>query len=181
MPAATVSTWTIDPVHSNIEFAVQYIGISTFKGRFRNVTGTIQTDEESPAHSSVAASIDVSSVDTLIAPFSERLLSEDFFAAETYPAITFQSTDVQVVDARHALISGQLTLRGVTQAVVLDTTYHGQAIHPFSGKLNAAFTATTQIERSDFGLGWNVAMDSGAKAIGERVRLTLDIHTVRED
>src|SRR6185437_14988840 len=133
MPAATISTWTIDPVHSNIEFAVQYIGITTFKGRFRNVTGTVQTDEESPAHSSVAASIDVASVDTLIAPFSERLLSEDFFAAETYPAITFQSTNVQVLDAQHALISGQLTLRGVTQAVVLDTTYHGQATHPFSG------------------------------------------------
>lgn len=181
MTTTAVSAWAIDPIHSTVEFSLRYLGITTFKGRFRNLTGTIQADESNPASASVDASIDVTSLDTLIAPFTERMLSDDFFAATTYPAITFHSTGVELIDATHALVRGDLAIRGVTRPVVLETAYNGQAVNPLDGRLNAAFTATTTLDRSAFGLTSNVVLDSGAQAIGERVRLVLDIHTVRAE
>lgn len=181
-PTSTgVSTWTIDPTHTTVEFAVTHLSISTFKGRFRTVEGTLRIDEGNPANSSVTASIDATSLDVLGDRFQGHLKGEDFFQAEAHPRITFQSTGATKVDDSRWRIAGDLTIRGVTRPVVLDTEYLGQANHPFSGKTFAAFRATTEVDRGDFGIVWNAPLDSGAKYVGEQVRITLDIEAVRQD
>jgi polyisoprenoid-binding protein YceI len=175
------STWTIDPVHSTVEFGLKYMTISIYKARFRQVEGAITVDEAHPEQGSAEAAIDVKSVDTLNDHLTGRMFDPDFFDAEKHPQITFRSTGVQKVDDQHWKIRGDLTIKDTTKQVVLDTVYHGQATHPFSGKSVAAFTATTAIDRGDFDLKWNAAMDAGAQYLGERVQITLDVNAIRQD
>src|SRR3989442_5745821 len=124
------STWTIDPTHSIAEFAVKHLVITTVKGRFRDLEGTLQIDEERPENSSVSASIDVASIDTNVADRDAHLRSDDFFNAEQYPKITFRSTRVERVDDANYKVHGDLTIRDVTKEVVLDTEFEGQIDDP---------------------------------------------------
>lgn len=176
-----VSTWTIDNVHSTVEFSLKYMTILVYKARFRKVEGTITVNEAEPEQGSVEASIDVKSVDTLTDHLTGRLFDPDFFDADKHPAIRFRSTSVQQIDGQHWKVAGDLTIKETTKPVVLDTVYHGQAKHPFSGKSVAAFTASTSIDRGDFDLKWNAVMDAGAQYLGERVDVTLEIGAVRQE
>jgi polyisoprenoid-binding protein YceI len=176
-----VSTWTIDPVHSIVEFGVKHLNLTTFRGRFRTVSGTITLDEANPENSSVAAEIEVSSLDVPGERFYGHLVSDAFFHGEEHPKITFRSTRVQRKDDDHWTLAGELTMRGATRAVTLALEYLGQSTHPFSGKTVAGFRAETTIERGDFGMEWNAPMDAGAKYVGEQVRITLEIEAVRQD
>jgi polyisoprenoid-binding protein YceI len=169
-----VSTWSIDAVHTSVLFAVEYMGLALFKGRFANVEGTITLNEADPTQSSVNATIDVKSLDIKNERFYGHVMGDQFFDAEKYPQITFKSTRIEKVSDTHWKISGDLSMHGVTKPVTLDTEYLGQAKHPFSGQLRAGFRATTTINRADWDLTWNAVLDTGARYVGEKVEITLE-------
>ena len=173
------STWTVDPTHSIAEFAVKHLVITTVKGRFRDLEGTLQIDEERPENSSVEATIDVASIDTNVADRDAHLRSDDFFNAEKFPKITFRSTGVERVDDANYKVHGDLTIRDVTRPVVLDTEFEGEINDPW-GNRRAGLTATTQISRKEFGVKWNQLIEAGGAAVGDNVKITLHIEAVRQ-
>jgi polyisoprenoid-binding protein YceI len=177
---ARTTTWTIDPRHSIVEFAVKHLVVTTVKGRFRELEGTLQIDEARPENSSVSASIDVASIDTNVADRDAHLRSDDFFNAERYPRITFRSTGVERLDGANYRVRGDLTIRDVTKEVVLDGEYEGQVDDPW-GNRRAAFTATTQISRKEFNVRWNQLIESGGAVVGDTVKITLHIEAVRQE
>jgi polyisoprenoid-binding protein YceI len=177
--ATPVSTWTIDPVHSSVEFSIGYLSLALFRSRFHTFAGTLSINEADPAASAVTATIDVTSVETTSKDLYERLMDEDFFAASRFPTMTFRSTRVDAVGDAHWRVVGELTIRDVTREVVLDTQYLGQVVHPFTGGLIAAFTAETAINRKEFGLAFHGLLDSGAAMLGERVHIRLHIIPTR--
>jgi len=175
----SISTWTVDPAHSIVEFAVKHLVITTVKGRFRDFEGTIQIDGARPENSVVSASIDVASVDTNTPDRDAHLRSDDFFNAERYPKITFQSTKVERLDGTHYKVRGDLTIRDVTKQVVLDAEFEGEVNDPW-GHRRAAFTATTQISRHEFGVKWNELIETGGAVVSDDVRITLHVEAVRQ-
>jgi polyisoprenoid-binding protein YceI len=177
----SLPTWTIDPVHSSLEFSLEYMGISTYRTGFRAVEGSLSFDPAQPEQSSVTASIPVASVDVTNDRLMGRLMDPDLLGGKEYPTITFQSTRVETVDATRWKVTGDLTIHGVTRPALLDTRLLGQAKSPFSGKITAAFRAETTIDRSDFGVSWNAAMDTGGAYLGERVNVSLVIMAARQE
>ena len=177
----TLSSWTIDPVHSSVEFSLDYMGFSTYRTGFRALEGSLQFDAARPAASSVTASIPVASVDVTNDRLMSRLMDADLLGGNEHPTITFRSTRVEAVEPAHWKVTGDLTIHGGARPVVLDTRYLGQANHPFSKKIAAAFRAETAIDRRDFGVTWNAAMDTGAAYLGERVQISVAIMAVRQD
>jgi len=173
------STWTIDPAHSSAEFAVKHLMVSTFKGHFRSLEGTVHLNEANPANSSVAASVDVASVDTQTPDRDAHLRSDDFFNAERYPKMTFRSTRVEQVDGTNWKVTGELTVRDVTKEVVLDTEYEGRIVDPW-GNERIGFTARTELSRKEFGVRWNAAIETGGVVVGDKVRISLNIEIVRQ-
>jgi len=173
------STWTIDPAHSSAEFAVKHLMVSTFKGHFRSLEGTVHLDEANPANSSVAASVDVASVDTQTPDRDAHLRSDDFFNAERYPKMTFRSTRVEQIDGTNWKVTGELTVRDVTKEVVLDTEYEGRIVDPW-GNERIGFTARTELSRKEFGVRANTLIESGGVVVGDRVRVELHIEVIRQ-
>jgi polyisoprenoid-binding protein YceI len=176
----TLSTWTIDPVHSSVEFSLDYMGFSTYRTGFRNLEGSLEFDPARPAASSVVASIPVASVDVTNERLLSRLMDADLLGGKDHPTITFRSTRVEAVDPTHWKVTGDLSIHGVSRSVVLDTRYLGQATHPFAKKIAAGFRAETAIDRRDFGVTWNAAIDTGGAYLGERVQISLAILAIRE-
>lgn len=170
--------WNIDTSHSEILFAVRHMMISTVRGQFSKFSGTISIDETNPANSSVDVTIDVASVNTRDEKRDGHLTSPDFFDAATYPTITFKSTKIEVTGASTGKIHGDLTIKGVTRAVVLDTTFVGKAKSPW-GTTSAGFNASTKINRTDFGLTWNVALETGGFLVGEDITITIELEAVQ--
>ena len=179
--APPLTTWTIDPVHSSVEFSLEYMGFSTYRTGFRALEGSLEFDASRPAASSVSAAIPVASVDVTNDRLMSRLMDPDLLGGRDHPTITFRSTRVEVVDPAHWKVAGDLTIHGVVRPVVLDTRYLGQAKHPFAGKIAAAFRAETAIDRRDFGVTWNASVDTGGAYLGERVHITLAIMALRQD
>ena len=180
-PSLALGTWAIDPAHSRVEFSLRYMGIGWFSARFRSFAGTIRADEADPENASVTATIQVDSVDVRDKALYDWLLAEGFLNRAAHPEITFRSTGLRRVEGDRWQVEGALTLAGKTRPIVLDTIYHGQVPHPFVGRPMAAFTAETSFDRGDFDLGWNMVLDGGAAALGERVRVTMDIIAFRQD
>jgi len=168
-------------VHSSVEFSLDYMGFSTYRTGFRALEGSLEFNPARPAAASVNASIPVASVDVTNDRLMSRLMDPDLLGGKEHPAISFKSTRVEAVDPAHWKVTGDLTIRGVARPVALDTRYLGQAKHPFSGKIAAAFRAETTIDRRDFGVTWNAAMDTGGAYLGERVQISLSIMAVRQD
>ena len=179
--ATTLSNWTIDPVHSSVEFSLDYMGFSTYRTGFRALEGTLEFDPDRPASASVNASIPVQSVDVTNDRLMSRLMDPDLLGGKDHPAITFRSTRVEAADPAQWKVTGDLTIHGVVRPVVLDVRYLGQAMHPFAKKMAAAFRAETAIDRREFGVTWNAAMDTGGAYLGERVQISLSIMAVRPD
>jgi len=173
-----VSTWTIDPYHSSAEFAVKHLMVSTVRGRFGGVEGALRIDEADPAASSVSASIDVATVATGVEQRDQHLRSGDFFGAEEFPRMTFASTRVERRDGERWRVTGDLTVRDVTKQVVLETESEGRG-QDMDGKERAGFTATTTLNRKDFGLTWNALLETGGVAVGDTVKITLGIEAIR--
>jgi polyisoprenoid-binding protein YceI len=175
---ATPTTWTIDPVHSSVEFAVRHLMITTVKGRFTDVQGTVVLDEEDPARSAAEIAIAVASIDTREAQRDAHLRSADFFEADRYPTITFRSTQLRDASGDGFQLVGDLTLRGVTREVALDVTSEGRSGDPWGGS-RAGFSATTKIKRSDYGLTWNQLLETGGLAVSDEVKITLDVQLLK--
>src|SRR5579875_1330034 len=172
-------TWEIDPKHTTVEFAVRHMMVSTVKGRFTDVKGTIVTDMNDYTKSVVDVTIATASVDTRDEQRDAHLKSPDFFDVEKYPTITFKSTKVVSEDANHLTVIGDLTMHGVTRSVELKTELSGQGKTPYGPEV-AGFTATTSINRKDFGLEWNVALETGGVLVGEQVKITIEGEVIKK-
>jgi polyisoprenoid-binding protein YceI len=175
-----VHTYAIDALHSTAEFSVKHMMVSTVKGNFRDIEGIIRVDEEQPASSSVEATIKTASVDTGVEMRDNDLRSESFFDAEHFPAMSFRSTSVQRFDDETWRVAGDLTIKGVTRPVVLDTEFEGRG-PDFSGTERIGFTAYTSFSRGDFGLTYNPVLETGGVVVGDKVKVTLHIEAVRQD
>ena len=178
-PATGTTTWTVDPVHSSVEFAVRHLMITTVKGRFTDVQGTVTLDEANPAASSVDIAVQVASIDTREPQRDAHLKSADFFEVEKFPTLTFRSTSVRDQKKDGFTLIGDLTLHGVTREVALDVTTEGRAKDPWGGQ-RAGYTATTKIKRSDFGLTWNQLLETGGFAVSDDVKIALDVQVVQK-
>jgi polyisoprenoid-binding protein YceI len=179
--AAKTSTWVLDPTHTIVEFAVKHLVIATVKGRFRDLEGTVHLDDANPENSWVEAKIAVASVDTNMEIRDNDLRSDNFFSADKFPYITFRRTKVERVDEERFRLTGDLTIRDVTREVVLDGEYEGRVDDPYGDTQRAGFTATTQINRSDFGMRWNQVIESGGVAVGDKVKITLHVESIRQN
>ena len=174
---ATRTTWKVDPIHSHAEFAVRHLMISTVKGRFGVVNGTVALDEGDVTKSAVDVTIDVNSIDTHEAQRDAQLKSPDFFDVEKFPAITFKSTRI-TGDASAFKVIGDLTIHGVTREVTLEAASEGRGKDPWGGE-RAGFSAHAKIKRSDFGLTWNQLLEAGGFAVGDDVKIALDVEVVK--
>ncbi|MGE3267982.1 MAG: YceI family protein [Chloroflexota bacterium] len=172
----TAATWTIDPAHSLVELAVKHMMFSTVKGRFPKMAGSIVFDDANPSASSVTAEIDAASIDTGDAARDGHLRSADFLDVETFPTITFQSTDV-VARGSNLVVIGDLTIRGVTQPVSLEVELSGQGTDPWGGQ-RVGFSASTTINRKEFGLTWNQALEAGGVLVSDQVKISLEIQAM---
>lgn len=175
---AHMTHWVIDPAHSEIEFAIRHLMISTIKGRFTDFSGSIQFDEAHLALTWVQVEIVAASIDTGQVQRDIHLRSGDFFDVESYPEIRFVSRQVTSLGAKHFQILGDLRLHGVTHPVVMDATVAGTGPDPW-GNTRASFTATTRINRYDFGITWNQPLNAEGVVLGDMVRIDLDIQAVK--
>ena len=178
--AAATSTWQIDPNHSAAQFAVRHLAISTVRGAFTKVSGTVQLDDKDVSKSSVDVTIDAASVDTRVADRDKDLRGDHFFDVEKYPTITFKSTKVEQVEAGKLKVTGDLTIHGVTKQVVLDVEGPTAPVKDPWGNQRAAANATTKINRQDFGVKWNAKMDNGGWVVGDDVAITIDLEMVQK-
>ncbi len=172
-------TWNLDTSHSEVTFAVRHMMISTVRGKFNKFSGTIDFNEADPAKSTVDVSIDAASIDTRDEKRDGHLKSGDFFDVEKFPALSFKSTRVEKVSDNSGRVYGDLTIRDVTRPVVLDVEYAGQARSPW-GTTSAGFSATTKINRKDFGLTWNVALETGGVLVGEDISIAIEAELVKQ-
>jgi polyisoprenoid-binding protein YceI len=171
--ATTTTVWTIDPAHSVVEFSVKHMVFATAKGRFAEFTGTIELDNEHIENSSASVEIQAASVDTHDEKRNGHLKSADFFDVETYPTLTFTSTGVKA-HGDDLKITGDLTIRGVTHQVVLDAEFNGQGVNPW-GQQVISYSAKTKINRKDYGLNWNAALESGGVLVSDEVKIAIEI------
>jgi polyisoprenoid-binding protein YceI len=171
--ATAVRTFQVDKTHSEVDFQVRHL-ITKVRGRFTDYSGTIEFDQENPARSKVNVTIQAASIDTAEAKRDAHLRSDDFFAAETFPTLTFTSTKITPRKGNLYDVEGDLTVRGITKRVVLPVTHLGMAKDPW-GNEKLAFEAETTIDRKDFGLTWNAALETGGFLVGDEVKVSLQI------
>jgi polyisoprenoid-binding protein YceI len=172
-------SWQIDLSHSHIQFSVRHMMISKVRGRFEQFSGNVELDEQNPANSRVEVQIEAASIDTKSADRDKHLRSPDFFDAEQFPYLTFKSKRVEQIDATHGRIIGDLTIRDVTREVVLDTEYAGQAKSPW-GTTSAGFSAETKINRKEWGLNWNVALETGGWLVSDEITISIELELVQQ-
>ena len=172
-------SWQIDTAHSQIQFTVRHLMISKVRGSFEKFSGTVALDESAPANTTVDVQIETGSVYTREPQRDGHLRSPDFFNSEAFPLMTFKSKRVDVVDGHHAKLIGDLTIRDVTREVTLDAEYLGQAKSPW-GTTSAGFTATTKINRKDWNLTWNQALETGGVLVGEEVEISIELELVKQ-
>lgn len=178
-PTVSVSTWNLDPVHSHAEFKVKHMMISNVKGQFKNLSGTLVLDEAEISKSKVEASIEASSIDTRDSQRDAHLKSADFFDAEKFPTLSFQSDRVAQVVEGELTVSGDLTIHGVTRNVVFSVEGPTASTKDPWGNTRIGLSATTKINRKDFGLTWNATLETGAILVGEEVTITLELQFVK--
>ena len=172
-----MASYKLDSAHTATNFTVRHMMVTNVRGGFDKVSGTLEFDAANPAAASVEVIIEAASVNTGVVDRDNHLRSADFFEVEKYPNITFKSTKVEALSDTHAKVTGDLTIRDVTKSVVLDVEFLGQAASPF-GDTRAGFEATTNINREDFGLGWNVALEAGGVLVGKEIKLNIDAEAV---
>jgi polyisoprenoid-binding protein YceI len=174
-----VSNWNVDTVHSAIHFSVRHMVVAKTRGRFTKWSGQIVFDPDNAAASSVQVTIDPASIDTGDAQRDGHLRSADFFDVEKYPQATFRSTKVEELGEGRFLIAGDLTLHGVTKPVSFEAIYEGTGKDPWGGE-RLGFAAATSIDRREFGLKWNQALETGGVLVGDKVELNLEIEAVKQ-
>jgi polyisoprenoid-binding protein YceI len=169
--------WEIDAAHSLVEFSVKHMMVSTVKGRFGQYSGVLDLDEPNPHDSKVDVTIQTGSIDTHDPNRDAHLRSADFFDAEKYPTITFKSTTVEKLSDEEYRVTGDLTMHGVTREVPLQVTLEGQT-KDMQGKRRAGFSIRTAVNRKDFGLNWNVALEAGGVLVGEKVNINIEAEVI---
>ena len=178
-PSAWATTYAVDPDHTTVGFRIRHI-LSYVRGTFDTVEGTFDYVPNLPAQWKASATIQAASIDTRVAKRDTHLRSNDFLDVEQYPTVTFKSTGVTDATATGAKLQGVLTLHGVEKPVVLDLVIHGVAKDPW-GKTRAAFTATTRVNRKDFGVSWNKLLETGQLLVGEEVDIILEVEGIAQE
>jgi polyisoprenoid-binding protein YceI len=171
-------TWQIDPAHTDAAFAVKHLMISTVRGHFGKVSGTVTVDENDPKSAKVDVHIETGSIDTRQPGRDEHLRSADFFDVANHPEIHFVSKRVEGDPKGEFKLIGDLTIRGTTREITLEVTNEGIGDDPW-GNLRAGFNATTKIRRGEFGLTWNQALETGGVVVGDEVKITIDAEVTR--
>jgi polyisoprenoid-binding protein YceI len=174
--SAAVRTLTIDAAHSEVVFQVRHL-VTKVRGRFREFDGTVQVDEQQPAQSAVNVTIQASSIDTAQPDRDAHLRSADFFAVDQFPTLTFASTAVTKKSDESFDVTGNLTIHGVTRQVVLPMTFLGTAKDPW-GNQRYGFEAELTLNRKDYGLTWNAALETGGFLVGDEVKISLQIQAI---
>jgi polyisoprenoid-binding protein YceI len=180
LPAlASATTWTIDPDHSNIGFKVRHLMVSNVRGSFDKYTGVVDINDRDIAKSKVDVSIDTASINTNVKKRDDHLRSADFFDVATYPKMTFVSTKVAMAGKDRLAVTGNLTLHGITRQVVLDVEGPtGESKDPW-GNIRRGAVASTKINRKDFGLLWNAALETGGVVVGDEITISLEIEMIK--
>jgi len=178
-PQVATTTWNIDPVHSVAEFKVSHMMISKVKGQFTTFAGVLTLDETDLTNSRVEASIEAASINTRDAQRDAHLKSADFFHAEKFPTLSFNSTHITRTGKGELAVAGDLTIRGVTRNVVFAVEGPTPPARDPWGKTRLGLAATTKINRQDFGLTWNAALEAGGILVGNEVTITLDVQFVK--
>ena len=176
--AAPSTTWQIDPAHTDVEFSVRHLMISTVKGRFGDIAGSVAIGEHGPGTVALDVSIPVASLDTRVAQRDAHLRSPDFFDVERYPAITFRATRVEGDLGDRFRLAGDLTIRGVSREVALDVTLDGRGNDPW-GNERMGYSATGTIDRRDFGLTYNQVLETGGFVVGDEIRIAIQTELMR--
>jgi polyisoprenoid-binding protein YceI len=177
VPTALSGVYAIDASHSNIGFSARHAMVTTVRGQFSEVTGTANFDPTTPAASSAEVVIAAASIDTRSADRDGHLRSEDFFDVEKFPEIRFVSTAAALTDADTWTLTGDLTIKDVTKSVTIDFTYTGAATDPF-GNQRVGFEGSVTVNRKDWGLSWNAALETGGVLVSEKVKLEFDISAI---
>jgi polyisoprenoid-binding protein YceI len=177
------TTWQLDPAHTSVEFSVKHMMMTTVRGRFKDVSGTVAIDEANPDESAVEVEIDVASLDTGVADRDDHLRSSDFFDAENHPKITFRSRQVEGCTDEEGCrfqLQGDLTIRGTTMEVTLDCVFEGRGKDPW-GNDRVGFAATGELDRREWGLKWNQAIETGGVLVANKVKLDVEAQFVRQE
>ncbi|MGH2443808.1 MAG: YceI family protein, partial [Chloroflexota bacterium] len=169
----TTTTWTFDPAHSAVNFSAKHMMVTTVRGQFKEVNGTIHEDATNPAGSWVEVDIDAASVDTRNDQRDTHLRSADFLDVENFPRITFKSTGVDVLSADQFKVTGDLTVRGVTHPVTLETTLNGRGATPYGTEV-VGLTLKGSISRKEWDLNWNVALEAGGVLVSDKVNIDIE-------
>ncbi len=176
-------TWQLDPTHSSVEFSVKHMMMTTVRGRFKGVQATLTGDRDHPDKAGVQATIDVASIDTGVADRDTHLRGADFFDAERFPKITFRSTRVEKPPTKEGdrfQVVGELMIRDSSMDVTFDCEYEGRGTDPW-GKTRAGFAFHTEIDRREWGLKWNQALETGGVLVGNKVRIEGEVQFVRQE
>ncbi|MER5782514.1 YceI family protein [Streptomyces mobaraensis] len=176
--AALTGDWTIDPVHSGIGFTVRHAMVTNVRGSFHEYQGTLHLDGSDPSRSTAALDITVASVDTGMKDRDAHLRKEDFFDVERFPLMTFRSTRAESLGDDRFRLTGDLTIKDVTRPVTIDLEFNGSAVDAY-GTERVGFEGQATIQRSDWGLSWNAALEAGGVMISDKVKLLFDISAVR--
>jgi len=173
-------SWTLDKAHTSIGFTAKHMMITTVRGSFSNFDGTVNIDEQHPQNSSVEVTVQLDSISTNESKRDAHLRSADFFDVESNPTMTFKSTRIEETDPEHFKLHGDLTIKGVTKPIVLNVTKEGEAKSPFGGSRVFAFSAESTINRKDWGLGWNVALEAGGWLVSEQIKIVVEAEVVEQ-
>jgi len=179
IPQTSLTTWNVDPAHASAEFKVKHMMIANVKGYFSKVSGILHHHETDPTKSSVEASIEAASLETREPQRDAHLKSPDFFHVEEHPTLSFKSTAIKVVGDGELKVEGDLTIRGVTRKATLAVEGPTPQQKDPWGNTRMAISATTKINRKDFGLTWNAALETGGILVGDEVTITLDVEFVK--
>lgn len=171
--------WTIDTAHTQIEFSVRHMMISRVRGKFSKFNGEVVLDEQNPANTSVNIQVELASIDTNEPNRDNHLRSADFFDVENHPHMTFTSKRVEVLDSEHARLYGDLTIRGVTREVPLEVTFEGKALSPW-GNESYGFSGAARINRKDWGLTWNQALETGGVLVSDTVEINIQLELIKQ-
>jgi polyisoprenoid-binding protein YceI len=178
-PQTSTTTWNIDPAHTAAEFKVKHMMIANVKGHFSRVSGVLIRDESDPANDRLEATIEAASIETRNEQRDGHLKSADFFHVEKFPTLHFKSTGIRVVGGGELSVEGDLTIRGVTRKVRFAVEGPTPPAKDPWGNTRIGISASTKINRKDFGLTWNAALETGGILVGDDVTITLDAQFVR--
>jgi polyisoprenoid-binding protein YceI len=177
LPAAA-STWDVDPAHTESSFLVKHMMVSNVRGQFGKTTGVIQQDDKDVTKSKAEINIDATTIDTRVDKRDAHLKSPDFFDVEKFPTITFKSTKITKGEGNNLKVDGDLTMHGVTKPVVLKVEYTPETLA--GGKTLRGVTATTKVNRKDFGLNWNKTIEAGGVVVGDEVVITVEMELIKQ-